>query len=59
MFVKESWRKVKGKIYKYYQLVESYRVNGKNKHRVIANISHLSKEEIQILKLALGKKKTH
>ena len=59
MFVKESWRKVKGKIYKYYQLVESYRVNGKNKHRVIANISHLSKEEIHRLKLALGKKKTH
>jgi len=42
--------------YKRYLLRESYRENGKVKHRTIANISSCSQEEIEAIRLALRHK---
>lgn len=57
MYVDESTSKQNGRIYKRYLLRESYRENGKVKHRTIANISKCTKDEIKALKLALKHKK--
>lgn len=46
-----------GKKYTRHLLRESYRENGKVKHRTIANLSHCSDEEIAAMKLALKHKK--
>ena len=43
--------------YTRYLLRESYRENGKVKHRTIANLSLCSKEEIEAIRLALSHKK--
>jgi hypothetical protein len=45
-----------GKIYRRYLLRESYRHNGKVKHRTIANLSHCSEEKIAAIRLALRHK---
>jgi len=42
--------------YRRYLLRESYRENGKVKHRTIANLSRCSKEEIEAIRLALKHK---
>ena len=55
MYVDESTSQ--GGKYRRYLLRESYRENGKVKHRTIANISRCSKEEIAAIKLALKHKK--
>ncbi len=54
MYVDESTSQGK---YKRYLLRESYRQNGKVKHRTIANISACSEEEIEAIRLALRHKK--
>lgn len=54
MYVDESTSQGK---YKRYLLRESYREDGKVKHRTLANISHCSKDEIEAIRLALKHKK--
>ena len=53
MYIDTSYSFQHGKSYVRYLLRESYRENGKVKHRTIANLSHCSQEEIAALKLAL------
>ena len=50
-------RSAKGKSYTRHLLRESYREEGKVKHRTIANLSHCKPEEIEALRLALRHKK--
>ncbi|MBL7043760.1 MAG: IS1634 family transposase, partial [Pirellulaceae bacterium] len=56
MHVDSCTTKVNGKKYTRHLLRESYRENGKVKHRTLANLSHCSDEEIQAIKLALKHK---
>ena len=53
MFVEEVKSKQNGKIYKTYLIRETFRENGKVKHRTIGNISRCSAKEIQAIRLAL------
>lgn len=53
MFVDTIKSKQNGKIYKTYLLRETFRENGKVKHRTIANISRCTTKEIEAIKLAL------
>ena len=53
MYLDTSTATINGKSYCRYLLRESYRENGKVKHRTIANISECSSEEIAAIKLAL------
>ena len=57
MHVDSCTTKVNGKKYTRHLLRESYRENGKVKHRTLANLSHCSNEEIQAIKLALKHKR--
>lgn len=50
-------RSAKGKSYTRHLLRESYRDQGKVKHRTIANLSHCKPEEIEAVRLALRHKK--
>ena len=50
-------RSTKGKSYTRHLLRESYREEGKVKHRTVANLSHCKPEEIEALRLALRHKK--
>ena len=50
-------RSAKGKTYTRHLLRESYREEGKVKHRTVANLSHCKPEEIEALRLALRHKK--
>ena len=54
MYLDEAINKAKG--YKRYLLRESYRENGKVKHRTVANLSNCAKEEIEAIRLALKHK---
>ncbi len=56
MYVDTSRSIQKGKVYKRDLLRESYREEGKVKHRTIANISKCSDQEIKAIKLALKHK---
>lgn len=56
MYVDVAYIKQKRKSYKRVLLRESYRENGKVKHRTIANLSRCSEGEIQAIKLALKHK---
>ena len=56
MYIDTSYSKQHGKIYVRYLLRDSYRENGKVKHRTIANLSHCTEEEIAAFKLALKHK---
>ena len=56
MHVDSCTTKANGKKYTRHLLRESYRENGKVKHRTLANLSHCSDEEIQAIKLALKHK---
>lgn len=49
MFVKTIKRKGQGKEYIYYQIVESYRKDGKVLHRIIANLGALSIADVDSL----------
>ena len=56
MFVDSCTYSANGKKYTRHLLRESYRQDGKVRHRTIANISHCSEQEIQAIKLALKHK---
>lgn len=57
MFVDSCTYTARDKKYTRHLLRESYRENGKVKHRTLANLSHCSDEEIQAIKLALKHKR--
>jgi transposase len=57
MYVDTAYIKQKGKTYVRHLLRESYREDGKVKHRTIANLSRCSPQEIEAVKLALKHKK--
>lgn len=56
MYVDASTITSNGKTYTRYLLRESFRENGKVKHRTIVNLSHCSSAEIQAIRLALSHK---
>ena len=56
MFVDTSYVTQGGKTYVRYLLRDSFRENGKVKHRTLANLSHCSEAEIGAIKLALKHK---
>ncbi|MDQ1274809.1 MAG: hypothetical protein QG610_381 [Euryarchaeota archaeon] len=56
MFIESQTFTQKGKIYKRVLLRNSYRLDGKVKHKTIANLSKCSEEEIEAIKLALKHK---
>lgn len=56
MYLDAAYSTQGGKTYRRYLLRESYREQGKVKHRTIANLSHCSEEEIAAIKLALRHK---
>ena len=50
MYLKtQTVKKANGKAYTYYRLAESYRENGKVKHRILAELGALSAEEVEYL----------
>ncbi len=53
MFLKKSKKKYKGKSYNYYSLAESYRKEGKVKHRQIAKLGALTPEQAERIRLLL------
>ena len=57
MHVDSATSKQHGKVYYRHLLRDSYREDGKVKHRTIANISHCSPEEIEAIRFALKHKK--
>ena len=56
MYVDTSYSNQRGRTYCRHLLRESYRENGKVKHRTLANLSHCNEEEIAAIKLALKHK---
>ena len=56
MFVDSCTYQANGKTYTRHLLRESFRENGKVRHRTLANLSHASDDEIQAIKLALRNK---
>ena len=56
MYVDTAYSIQRGKAYRRHLLRESFRENGKVKHRTLANLSHCTDEEIAALKLALKHK---
>ncbi len=53
MFLKKARKTYKGRVYETYALTESYRENGKVKHRHIANLGSLTTEQAQRIRLVL------
>jgi transposase len=56
MYVDTSHSTQRGKTYRRHLLRESFRENGKVKHRTLANLSHCTEDEIAAIKLALKHK---
>ncbi len=56
MYVDTAYSTQWGKTYPRHLLRESFRENGKVRHRTFANLSHCSEEEVSALKLALKHK---
>jgi hypothetical protein len=56
MYVDTSTLRRNGKTYTRHLLRESYRENGKVKHRTLANLSHCSPKEVEAIRLALRHK---
>lgn len=56
MYIDSSSVSRNGKTYTRHLLRESYREEGKVKHRTFANLSHCSSEEIEAMRLALRHK---
>ena len=56
MYVDTSYSNQRGRTYCRHLLRESYREDGKVKHRTLANLSHCTEEEIVAIKLALKHK---
>ena len=59
MYIDTSYSTQQGKTYCRYLLRESYRDEGKVKHRTLAKLSHCTDEEIAAIKLALKHKGTY
>lgn len=53
MFLKRATKTFKGKVYESYALTESYREDGKVKHRNICNLGPLTEEQAQRIRLVL------
>ena len=53
MFLKCSERKVKGKTYKYYNVVEAVRVDGKVKHNILVPLGNLTEEKAAVIREVL------
>jgi transposase len=58
MYVDTSTIHRKGKTYTRYLLRESYREEGKVRHRTVANLSRCSEQEVEAIKLALRHKES-
>jgi hypothetical protein len=56
MYIDTAYSTRCGRKYRRHLLRESFRENGKVRHRTLANVSHCSEEEISALKLALKHK---
>ena len=56
MFVDSSPTCVNGKTYQRHLLRETYREDGKVKHRTLANLTHCKPEEVEAIRLALKHK---
>ena len=56
MYIDTSYSTQQGKTYCRHLLRESYRDEGKVKHRTLAKLSHCTEEEIAAIKLALKHK---
>nr|WP_042315668.1 hypothetical protein [Desulfofarcimen acetoxidans] len=54
MFLKKSTFKRNDKIYCHYKIVESYREDGKVKHRILFNVGTLSDEQAERLRITLN-----
>ena len=54
MFLKKSTTTIKGKTYNHYKVVESYRVDGKVKHRILFSLGTLTDEQAERLRMALS-----
>ncbi len=54
MYLKtQTVKKANGKSYTYYRLAESYREDGKVKHRILAELGALKPEEVEYLAAVL------
>jgi len=53
MFIDSSVTRVNGKAYARHLLRETYREDGKVKHRTLANLTHCKPEEVEAIRLAL------
>ena len=53
MFLKCSERKAKGKTYKYYNVVEAVRVDGKVKHNILVPLGNLTEEKAAVIREVL------
>ena len=56
MFVDSSATRLNGKTYTRHLLRETYREDGKVKHRTLANLTHCKPEEVEAIRLALKHK---
>jgi hypothetical protein len=56
MFVDSSITRLNGKTYARHLLRETYREDGKVKHRTLANLTHCKPEEVEAIRLALKHK---
>ena len=56
MFVDSSLTRLNGKTYPRHLLRETYREDGKVKHRTLANLTHCKPEEVEAIRLALKHK---
>ena len=54
MFLKKSTVTIKGKTYNNYKIVESYREDGKVKHRILTPLGSLTDEQAERLRLAIS-----
>lgn len=59
MFLKKARKSYKGKVYETYALTESYRENGKVKHRNICNLGALTDEQASRIRLVLQAQQAH
>ncbi|WP_298201160.1 hypothetical protein [Desulfosporosinus sp.] len=53
MFLKKSTKTLQGKTYNHYKIVESYRENGKVKHRILFPLGALTDEQAARMQLAI------
>ena len=56
MFIDSAITRLNGKTYSRHLLRETYREDGKVKHRTLANLSHCKPEEVEAIRLALKHK---